>query len=132
MICCFIARNRCSTHFDLLFCDGKDLRHDGLLDRKRKLRSLITTSERLLYCDHIEERGEDLFRQVCELDLEGVVAKRKNSPYLPDNPDFHWLKIKHAGYTQAVGRDDLFAPAEKKGPQPDWNACVLACAEAEL
>ncbi|HEY1575762.1 MAG TPA: hypothetical protein VGF82_01645, partial [Terracidiphilus sp.] len=39
-------------------------------------------SERLLYCDHIEGDGEELFRLACEHDLEGVVAKRKADPYL--------------------------------------------------
>ena len=30
-----------------------------------------------LYCDHVEERGEELFQLVCRRDLEGIVAKRK-------------------------------------------------------
>jgi bifunctional non-homologous end joining protein LigD len=118
--------------FDVLWCDGKDLRHDGLLDRKRKLRSLITTKNRLLYCDHIEDRGEDLFTQVCELDLEGVVAKRKNSPYLPDDLGCHWVKVKNPKYSQLAGRDDLFIIAEKKPVEGSWANCEIACVESEL
>jgi bifunctional non-homologous end joining protein LigD len=118
--------------FDVLYCDGKDLRLDGLLDRKRKLKSLIDKRDRLLFCDHIEERGEDLFRHVCRLDLEGVVAKHRNSPYLPDDPECQWVKVKNPEYSQLAGRDDLFAPGEKKRSQPDWAGCVVACAEAEL
>src|SRR5436190_2974097 len=41
--------------FDVLWCEGKDLRFDGLHERKRQLRALITNREWLLYCDHIEE-----------------------------------------------------------------------------
>jgi hypothetical protein len=39
--------------------------------------------ERLLYCGHVEGRGEELFHLVCQRDLEGIVAKRKFDPYLP-------------------------------------------------
>lgn len=63
--------------FDVLYCDRKDLRLDGLLDEKRKLRSIISKRERLLFCDHIEKRGEDLFEHACRLDLEGIVAAQK-------------------------------------------------------
>lgn len=102
------------------------------MDRKRKLRSMITKRERLLYCDHIEERGEDLFRRACALDLEGIVAKRKNSPYIPDRADCQWVKVRNPQYSQLAGRDDLLTPSEKRQPQPDWTACALACMEAEL
>ncbi len=34
-------------------------------------------AERLLYCDHVEGKGEGLFRLACEHDLEGIVAKHK-------------------------------------------------------
>src|SRR4051794_30199011 len=41
--------------FDLLWCDGKDLRFDGLHERKRQLKALIRGTEPLLFCDHIEQ-----------------------------------------------------------------------------
>src|SRR5256885_16623942 len=69
--------------FDLLCCEGKDLRFDGLHERKRQLKALLRgTGDRLLYCDHVEYRGEDLFQLACENDLEGIVSKPKNSPYV--------------------------------------------------
>jgi bifunctional non-homologous end joining protein LigD len=62
--------------FDLLWADGEDLRSLPLIDRKVRLRSLVPQhGERLLYCDHIEQDGEGLFRLACEHDLEGVVSK---------------------------------------------------------
>jgi ATP dependent DNA ligase-like protein len=66
--------------FDVLWCEGKDLRLDALHEHKRKLRSLLTVKDRLLFCDHLEDPGKELFTNVCELDSEGVVAKRKNRP----------------------------------------------------
>jgi hypothetical protein len=68
----------------------------------------------------------------CELDLEGIVAKPKNSPYQFTESETCWLKIKNPGYTQALGREDLFAPPREKGPTPDWAGFAIACAEAEL
>ena len=118
--------------FDLLWCDGKDLRHDGLHERKWKLKALIQSKGWLLYCDHIEQHGEQLFEMVCKKDLEGIVAKPKNSPYQFTDTHTYWLKLKNPHYTQTMGRDDLFAPLRKKAAKPDWAGCAIACAEAEL
>jgi bifunctional non-homologous end joining protein LigD len=69
--------------FDLLWFNGEDLRSWRLLDRKAALRNIVPTkSERLLLVDHIEGRGEDLFRLACKRDLEGVVAKWKRGAYM--------------------------------------------------
>jgi len=90
--------------FDLLWCDGEDLRYLPLIDRKRRLRSVVPRGgERLLYCDHVEDTGEELFALVCQRDLEGVVAKRKFDPYLPSAS---WLKIRNRKFSQWVGTED--------------------------
>jgi bifunctional non-homologous end joining protein LigD len=71
--------------FDLLYCDGEDLRYLRLEERKHRLRSVLPRiSERLLYCDHVELAGAEFFEAACEGDLEGIVAKRKFDPYLVD------------------------------------------------
>jgi len=117
--------------FDLLWCNGRDLRYDALHERKRQLKALIPTRQHLLYCDHLDANGEHLFSFVRENDLEGIVAKPKNSPYQFTDTHTYWLKIKNPSYTQALGRDDLFAPG-KKPPERDWAGCAIACAEVEL
>ena len=59
--------------------------------------------------DHVEHHGSDLFTKACELDLEGIVAKRKASVYRPnEKPSPHWQKIKNPAYSQAVGREEFF------------------------
>jgi len=45
------------------------------------------------------------FKEICERDLEGIVAKRKLSIYKPGGNG--WLKIKNKAYTQAEGRQEL-------------------------
>jgi len=61
----------------------------------------------LLYVDHVVGRGEDLFKIVCDADLEGVVAKWKRGAYMPDDRT-SWVKIRNPNYTQVIGRDKMF------------------------
>jgi bifunctional non-homologous end joining protein LigD len=64
--------------FDLLWLDGVDLREQPLVDRKKRLEKLVRKSGlRLMYAQHVEDDGKDLFAEICRNDLEGIVAKRK-------------------------------------------------------
>ena len=94
--------------FDLLWTNGVDLRGLPLLQRKGRLRELLNAHqpERVLFAKHVEERGIEFFRMVCEKDLEGIVAKRKDSTYSPGSRT--WIKIKNPHYTQTEGRRELF------------------------
>src|SRR5207249_4604282 len=77
----------CFFAFDLLTYDGRDLRTERLLDRKQELRRLLARSpadSRLKYTEYIDGCGTVLFQRVCELDLEGVVAKQKSAPYVAE------------------------------------------------
>jgi bifunctional non-homologous end joining protein LigD len=72
--------------FDLLILDGKDLRFLPLLERKRRLLTRMPRGGcRLLYLDHIQERGCDLFAAACARDLEGIVAKWAAGTYQGDS-----------------------------------------------
>ena len=50
----------------------------------------------------------DLFRLACENDLEGIVAKRRDGLYTPEETS--WVKIKNRNYSQKEGRRELFEP----------------------
>jgi bifunctional non-homologous end joining protein LigD len=65
-----------------------------LIERKKKLKGLIERSEcsEILYAQHIERNGKLLFEEVCERNLEGVVAKRRMGRYA----EHGWLKIKNS------------------------------------
>ncbi len=98
--------------FDILWLDGVDLRCLPLLERKRRLKKLLPRQDQhIRYVSHFEGRGCDLFQEVCQQDLEGIVAKPANSPY-----GENWLKIKNRDYSQNVGRRETFdrfrTPAE--------------------
>jgi bifunctional non-homologous end joining protein LigD len=102
--------------FDLLWLNGEDLRQLPLIERKKILWVLVKRAKesRVLYADHIEGRGVNFFRTVCERNLEGIVAKRKDGVY---TSAAYWLKINNPLYTQAEGRRELFESMRHPGPK---------------
>jgi ATP-dependent DNA ligase len=96
--------------FDLLYLDGRDLRVLPLIERKAMLKKLLRRKRsRILYVDHVECDGRLLFEQIVNMDLEGIVCKRKDSPYkVTEKPSRYWIKVKNSPYTQLEGREQLF------------------------
>ena len=79
--------------FDLIGAGGFDLRSLPLVARKAFLQRILPTVGPLRFGDHIPNQGEALLQQVVARGLEGVVAKKANSPYRSKrSPD--WLKLK--------------------------------------
>jgi bifunctional non-homologous end joining protein LigD len=96
----------CFFTFDLLWLDGRDLRDLPLSERKTLLRKLPPRpSQSVLYLKHFAS-GRDLFRVICERDMEGIVAIQTSAGYTPDATT--WVKIKNRQYSQAIGREDFF------------------------
>src|SRR5205809_5526961 len=125
----------CFFAFDLLTRDGKDLRTERLLDRKQELRRLLARSPMtspLKYTEYIDGCGVALFQRICELDLEGIVAKQKFGPYVREREHSTWFKILNREYSQKDGREELFERERHSEPVPGWHLCDLACARAEL
>src|SRR5437016_5929383 len=118
----------CFFAFDLLTWNGKDLRTERLLDRKQELpRLLARACAPLKYTEYIDGHGMALFQRVCELDLEGIVAKHKSAPYVTEREHSTWFKILNREYSQKDGREELFERERHSEPVPGWHACVLAC-----
>jgi bifunctional non-homologous end joining protein LigD len=87
--------------FDLLYCDGYDLREAPLLERKQLLQRLLYASERFRFADHQLEHGKELFALAEQNGLEGIVAKRADSPYTSDRSPY-WVKLKISRTVDAV------------------------------
>lgn len=92
--------------FDILWLAGADLRNQPTIERKSILQDLVRGHPRILYASHFEARGVDLFRLVCEQDLEGIVCKHRLAPYASKNVP--WIKVLNAAYSQREGRRELF------------------------
>ena len=118
--------------YDLLYDGRSDRRYDRLMDRKQDLKALVglSSASRLLYADHIEGNGTALFDRICELDLEGIVAKYKYGPYVSERERSTWFKIRNRTYSQWAGRDELFECDRHREPVPGWHSCDLACEHA--
>ena len=86
---------------------------------------------RLRYADHVDAYGTELFYRICELDLEGIVAKHKFGPYVADRESSTWFKIRNREYSQMLGREELFERERHQEPVAGWHSCALACAALE-
>ncbi len=82
--------------FDLLFYRGEDLRALPLSERKVRLDAAfakLPASGPLRLADQLHSDSAELITRVCNQHLEGLVAKRVDSPYTGDRSE-NWLKVK--------------------------------------
>ena len=97
--------------FDILEKDGKPLVDLPLMERKEILKTTVKEGAHVLLADYVEEKGEDYYNVALEKGLEGIMAKKKDSPYEPSIRSGNWLKIKELrscdcvifGYTKGTG-----------------------------
>lgn len=80
--------------FDLLAVAGHDLRALPLAARKALLRSLVPARGVVRFADHIETEGQAFFAAAAAHDVEGIVAKRADSPYRSGQRSRDWRKVK--------------------------------------
>ena len=80
--------------FDLLWLDGRDTTGLALEERRELLHLVVETDHRLQLTTHVDGDGTGFTRAARELQLEGVMAKRKGSKYLPGRRSADWRKIK--------------------------------------
>ncbi|HEV2064715.1 MAG TPA: DNA ligase D [Thermoanaerobaculia bacterium] len=79
--------------FDLVACEGFDLRRLPLLDRKALLARLLPKAGPLRFCDHVAEQGEALLEEARALGLEGIVGKKADSRY-HGGRSADWVKVR--------------------------------------
>jgi bifunctional non-homologous end joining protein LigD len=96
--------------FDLIELDGDDLRLEPLHARKDTLGSvLMRAAPGLVLNEHTEEKdGSLVLLHACNLGLEGIVSKRKDSRY-HSGRSRHWIKSKNP-----------LSPAVRREAEIDW------------
>jgi bifunctional non-homologous end joining protein LigD len=107
--------------FDLLGFEDFDLRSLPLVERKRLLKGILPPLGPTRYLDHIETVGEAFLGQVTVMGLEGIVAKKEDSPYHPGRSDC-WLKIK----ADKTGDFAVVGWTEPRGMRGGFGALHLA------
>jgi bifunctional non-homologous end joining protein LigD len=107
--------------FDVLGAEGYDLRGRPLLERKALLRRLLPTVGPLRYSDHVEEHGEPFFEEIRKLELEGLIAKKADSPYRGGRSS-HWVKVR----AERTGDFAVVGFTAPKGSRGGFGALHLA------
>jgi bifunctional non-homologous end joining protein LigD len=92
----------CYQVFDLLWYDGYDLTGLPLIERKKILQNILPKNEYIRYCDHVLERGKEMYALSEQLGIEGVIAKKINSTYTAGVRSKNWLKLKNVHVLEAV------------------------------
>lgn len=86
--------------FDLLYLNGKDLTQEGYEKRRRALARIIRPGFTIRLADRIvtsdPKEVEKYFEENIEKGLEGVLAKRLDSPYQAGARNFNWIKLKRS------------------------------------
>ncbi|ULL14522.1 ATP-dependent DNA ligase [Paenibacillus sp. H1-7] len=78
--------------WDILFYKGRDLRGLPLVRRRAILESVLPENEAFRLVPQTDGHGEALYRTIVERHMEGMVAKRKSSPYV-SRWSHDWIKI---------------------------------------
>lgn len=80
--------------YDILYLDGKLITDLTLLERKKMLADIVVESDKIAVSRYIENKGITLYELAKQQNLEGIVAKEKNSKYYMDSRTKNWIKIK--------------------------------------
>jgi len=101
--------------FDVPFFEGHDLRELPLLQRRQLLRDFLAekATDHVRFSDNFEADPASLLRSACQMQMEGVIAKRADAPYVSRRSET-WLKLKCklrqefviCGYTDRTDRTD--------------------------
>jgi len=86
----------CFTAFDILYYADHPVTDLPLTERKKLLEAVFQEeSSRFAMSRHIESNGIAFYRLAEAQDLEGIVAKRKDSKYYFDKRTKDWIKCKY-------------------------------------
>jgi bifunctional non-homologous end joining protein LigD len=87
--------------FDVLWCDGYEVRALDLRSRKSVLSRAVDFGDPLRFSAHRNGSGEAYYAYACRHGWEGLIAKRASSAYVSRrSPD--WLKMKCAAAQELV------------------------------
>jgi bifunctional non-homologous end joining protein LigD len=81
--------------FDLLHVNGRSLLSMSYDDRRSELEGLGVGGPRWAVTpSFVDQHGPDVLNSAVGLGMEGVVAKRRSSPYRPGSRNGDWIKVK--------------------------------------
>ncbi len=80
--------------FDVMYLDGQDCRPLPLVERKARLKALLSADAGFIrYSEHFSQAGDDVLQHSCRLSLEGIISKLADAPYVSGR-SAKWIKSK--------------------------------------
>ena len=109
--------------FDLPFLGDQDLRQVPLQDRRETLRRLLEgrESEQVRFSADFDQPVDSLLDSACQLQLEGLIGKRADSPYVGRRSS-DWIKLKCKQRQEFV----IVGYTDPKGSRSGFGALLLA------
>jgi bifunctional non-homologous end joining protein LigD len=88
--------------FDVLWLNGKNLMNEPLKKRRDILRRNVPKEGLIKLSENFEAKGSEFFALAEKMGLEGIMAKKADSVYVPDLRSKDWLKIKTEKHQELV------------------------------
>ena len=110
--------------FDLLNLEGRNLKHLPLEQRRQFLETIVAEAEVPIRLSRsLDGDPEDLVEQASANNIEGIIAKRRQSIYEPDRRSGSWLKVKTVTEQEFV----IGGFTEPKGSRSHFGALLVGC-----
>lgn len=116
--------------FDILFLNGRDLRQETLESRKQILKETLKSNElnikkdKIIFSEHVQGLGDELLKEACKRELEGIVSKDRTRPY-HEGRSSDWQKIKCSNRQEMV----IGAYTDPQGEREGFGALLLGIYE---
>jgi bifunctional non-homologous end joining protein LigD len=109
--------------FDILNLNGIDVTGLPLIERKELLQLLLAKNEmkHVVFSQYVTEKGIDFYKLAYKLNLEGIIAKDKLSPYRVGRRSSEWLKIKIHRQQEAI----IVGITQPKGSRSHFGSILL-------
>ena len=104
--------------FDIMWWNGYNLTYVLLVERRKLLRQCLPKKNNIIrLSETFDTQALDLLKAVSKMGMEGIMAKKDDSLYLPGYRSHDWLKMKTGirhevvigGYTQNDGSSKSFS-----------------------
>jgi len=114
--------------FDIPYCAGHDLRDVPLLERRAVLRRIVERQphDKVRFSAVFDAQPEEVIASACRLGLEGVIAKRRNSAYVPRRSS-DWVKLKCGQRQEFV----IGGYTDPRGSRTDIGSLLLGVHDAK-